>query len=95
MHVIEERSAEAALNAAMSKWTGTQTAWEAATWAVLHDTSLGYPLHESGRVRAFTFPGARSTKMPDITIVYEVQGDAVVIHDALFKESAYGQSGRA
>ena len=95
MHIIEERSAEEKLNAALLKWSSTRVAWEAATWAVVHDPGLGAYVTESGKTRAFTFPGARSIDMPDITLLYEIRGETIVIHDALFEESAYSQDGRA
>ena len=95
MHLIEQQAAEIALDKAQNKWARAYDAWEAATWVVLHDPSFGPPLNEKGSLRAFTYVGAKSIDMPDVTIIYEVCGDTTTIHDALFKDATYAQSGRA
>ncbi|CAH2402959.1 hypothetical protein MES4922_300141 [Mesorhizobium ventifaucium] len=51
---------------------------------------------EDGKIRAFTYEGAKSIKQPTITIVYEVVGkNQVVIRNARFTEPKYGRTGRA
>ncbi len=95
MHLIEENAARLALDAAMEKWSGADAAWQAATWAILHDPLSGIPVTESGRTRSYTYEGARSIKQPTVTILYEFRGDETVIHDANFREASYAQAGRA
>lgn len=95
MHLIEEPTAQTALDEASLKWDQAYQAWECATWAVLHDHTLGWAVTTSGKTRSFTFDGARSLDMPTVTILYEIRGDEIVIHDALFEEAKYGQAGRA
>jgi hypothetical protein len=95
VHLIEENRARLALDEASMKWEGALLAWEIATWAVMRDPSLGEYASESGKTRALTSRGAKSRKMPDLTILYVVDGDTIVIHDALFEEPRYGQAGTA
>ena len=96
MHLIEDPEAQLALDEAVECWAGTQVAWEAITWAVVHDTELGKPLTDDGMIRAFTYDGARSIQQPTITVVYEIIGKRqVVIRRARFTEAKYGQSGTA
>lgn len=95
MHLIEEEAARKALDDAELIWEGAYSAWEAATWVVIHDPLVGVKVTESGRTRAFTYEGARSIKQPTVTILYETRGDTTVIHDAIFKEAPYAQAGRA
>jgi hypothetical protein len=69
-------------------------AWEAATWIIARDPTAGDPVTESGITRAYTFEGARSIDLPTLTLLYEVQAETIVIHDALFADSRHGQAGR-
>lgn len=95
MHIVEENAARKALDDALLKWDGAETAWEAATWIVLHDTEVGRAVTESGKTRSYTYEGARSIKQPTITLLYELRDGVMHIHDAIFKEAPYGQVGRA
>lgn len=95
MHLIEERDAMDALNSAELKWARAYDAWMAATWVVQHDPHEGRALNEGGSIRAFTYVGAKSIDMPDVTIIYETLHDTTIIHDALFKDGTYAQSGKA
>lgn len=83
------------LDLACARWEGAYLAWEALTWAILHDPSLGEYVTESGKTRAVYSPGARSISQPDLTLLFEVDGETLIIHEALFEESSYGQAGRA
>jgi hypothetical protein len=93
----EENAAQRSLDAAVDRWARAMDAWEAATWAIAHDPTAGDPVTESGRTRSHTFEGARSIDMPTVTLIYEVpenSSDYLIIHDALFTDSRYGQAGR-
>jgi hypothetical protein len=95
VHIVEEDAARKSLDEAETKWAGALDAWEAATWVLVHDPTVGVPVTESGKTRSFTYEGARSIKQPTITLLYEIRGDTTVIHDAFFKEAPFGQVGRA
>lgn len=96
MHLVEDPEAQLALDEAVEKWAGTQIAWEAATWVVLHDNEIGVALTSDGMIRAFTYEGAKSIHQPTITLVYEIVGkQEIVIRRARFTEPKYGQAGRA
>jgi hypothetical protein len=70
-------------------------AWDAATWTIAHDPQAGDAVTESGKTRAYSYEGARSIDMPSVTLLYEIaQGDLIIVHDALFTDSKYGQAGR-
>lgn len=95
MHLVEDPEAQAALDDACDVWDGALVAWEAATWVLLRDPSIGVPINESGSVRAFTYEGARSLKQPTITILFEVSGDTTYVRAAKFDQPKYQQAGRA
>lgn len=96
MHSIrEEPAAESAVNDAHARWPRAEDAWEAVTWVLAHDPEVGQPLGESGRLRAFTFEGARSVGMPTVTVVYECLPALVVVHDARFVDAGHANAGRA
>jgi hypothetical protein len=42
---------------------------------------------EGGKTRAFTVQGARSIKMPTITVLYEIQPGLIVIHNRVLRRS--------
>jgi hypothetical protein len=93
--IREADAAERSLNAALERWSRAMDAWEAATWTIVHDPEEGEPVTESGRTRAYTFEGARSIDMPSVTLIYEIEDDNhLIVHDALFMDSRYGQAGR-
>lgn len=93
--IREESAAQAAYDNAVKRWSRADDAWQMVTWVVVRDPLLGRPVTESGQTRAFTFDGARSIDMPDVTLLYQVTDMLVVIHDALFKDSTHGQAGHA
>lgn len=95
MHIVEEAAAQRAFDAACDKWDGADDAWQAATWVILHDKAVGVPLNSSGSIRFAVFEGARSKELPTIEITYEIDGDRIIIHQALFRDSIYGQAGHA
>jgi hypothetical protein len=65
------------------------------TWALARDPTVGEPLSESGKARAFTFHGARSIDMPTITVLYEIQPTLIIIYNARFEEVQAFQAGTA
>ena len=79
------------------RWPRADEAWEAVTWVLARDPhSAGSPIiNEKGDVRTFVFEGARSIGMPTVRVVYKIQPDKVVIHDAVFEEAAHQYAGRA
>ncbi len=95
MHLIEENDAKEALDAAVMKWPRAQDAWDTVTLVVINDPKEGRPINESGSLRSFTYVGARSIGMPDVTIIYELKGETTHIHDAMFKDATYAQAGHA
>jgi hypothetical protein len=95
VHFIEEEAARRAFDAAVLKWEGAHVAWEAITWAILHDPTVGKAVTESGKTRLFTYDGARSIKQPTITIIYGLRHGETVIHEARFTEAPFAQAGRA
>ena len=95
MHLVEDAEAQQALDAAVDEWSGALVAWEAATWVVLRDPGIGDPLGETGRIRVFTYEGARSIDQPTITLIYEKVGETTFIRAARFVKAAASFSGRA
>lgn len=96
MHTVrEERAAHEAVNDALEQWDRAADAWDAVTWAVARDPEVGEPLTESGLTRSFTFQGAVSIDMPTVTVVYEIQTEYIVIHNAHFEVANAVQTGNA
>jgi hypothetical protein len=93
--IREEDGARRALDSALQRWERAMDAWEAATWIVARDAEAGEPTTESGRVRAYTFEGARSIDLPTLTLLYEIHSEIIVVHDARFADSRHGEAGRA
>jgi hypothetical protein len=96
LDVREEPAVEKAVDAAYRHWPRADEAWEAVTWAIARDPfGAGPSLTESGNIRAFVFEGARLFGMPSIRVVYVVEPDCVIIHEAIFYESPHMHAGRA
>jgi len=96
MHsVIEESAVSKAVDDAHEKWARAKDAWNAVTWALARDPEVGDPVTESGKTRSFVLDGARSIGLPTVRVVYEIEPPYVVIHDAVFEDSKYGQTGHA
>ena len=93
--IREEAAARRALDAALQRWSRAMDAWEAATWVIARDPKAGDPVTESGLTRAYTFEGARSIDLPTLTLLYEIQTETIVVHDALFADSRHSHTGRA
>lgn len=90
-----ERAAEEAADAAEERWSRADEVIRAIEWAVTRDPNKGEPLNESGTLRVFTYPGARSIDQPTAVVTYEVQELNIIFHDVEFTEAEYGQAGRA
>jgi hypothetical protein len=93
--VIEDSRVSSAVDDAKMRWPRAEDAWEAVVWVLARDPLIGKAITESGRVRSFTFDGARSIGLPTVTVMYEFQHIVVVVRDALFKESKFTRAGRA
>ena len=93
--VVEGGNVTVELAKAELRWSRTWDAWEAITWIVVRDPNQGAPLTESGITRSYTLDGVRSAGWPTVTIVYEIQPQRIVVHDAKFADAPYPQSGRA
>lgn len=92
--IREEEAAKSTLDAAAERWARAIDAWEAATWTLARDPEAGEPVTESGKTRAYTIDGARSIDMPTLTLLYEIQPQYIIIHEARFTDAKYGQAGR-
>jgi hypothetical protein len=93
--VIEQPSVSASVDDAQEKWPRAYDAWESVTWLLARDPEIGIALTESGRTRALTFEGVNAVGMPTITLVYEIEERAVIIHQAHFKSASHNEAGRA
>lgn len=70
-------------------------AWQAITWAIIHDVNAGSPIGESGVTRALELDGARSNDTPTVWVLYGVQPTLVTVYEARFTEASLWQIGRA
>lgn len=93
--VRHEAEADAALGVALERWERADEVWEAALWNIARDPTIGTAVTESGRVRALTIQGARSIGWPTLTLLYEIEEQLVIVHDALFKEAGAYKPGYA
>ncbi len=94
--VREEPDVQRAVDAAYMRWSCTEEAWEAVTWALSRDPfSAGPAIGESGLVRAFVFDGARAIHLPTVRGVYTIEPAVVVVRAVVFEESTHMYAGRA
>jgi len=93
--VREENAAKDALDDACVRWTRADDAWQAITWAIVHDVNVGSPIGESGVTRALELDGARSNDTPTVWVLYGIQPTLVTVYEARFTEAALWQIGRA
>ncbi|GLS36373.1 hypothetical protein GCM10010869_19620 [Mesorhizobium tianshanense] len=91
----EEDRVRLARDLAETKWSRANDAWESITWTILHDETCGFPMNETGTVRGYVWDGARSIDLPSIEVIYEIQLDLIIIHEADFRDAPYRQAGRA
>ena len=62
---------------------------------LMREPLTGNCLVESGHLRGFMFPGARSLDCPDIMVTYEFDDILIIIHEATFKDAKTSYAGRA
>lgn len=82
--IVEQEAVRLALNEAETNWDRANDAWEAATWVMAHDPSVGTAVTESGKTRSFVFQGSVSNGMPSLTVLYEDQNPYLIVHDVKF-----------
>ena len=92
--VVESQHVMAAVDDASERWTRADDAWQAVTWALSKDPTVGLPLAEGGHMRSLVFDGSRAHDMPTIDVVYEITTEQIVIHEARFREAS-SSAGRA
>ena len=93
--IREEPAAQRAVDAASERWIAADEAWDVVTWVIARDPTVGQPLREGGKARSFTVQGVRSADLPTVTVLYEIELNEIVIHNALFEEADAFQAGRA
>jgi hypothetical protein len=90
-----EERATAAIREAKQRWSNIEDVVAALEWGILHDPLVGGLLNERG-LRGFVFPGARSIKEPDIDVIYEEEGEfLIIIHDLTFRDAQAYRAGQA
>jgi hypothetical protein len=92
--VILEPVAQQAFDSACDNWEDAERAWMAIEWALARDPHVGVPLTEGGNVRGLLYDGARSIGQPDVEVIYEIQQNAIIVRDAIFKEAKARFAGR-
>lgn len=92
-----DAEADAALEEARARWDdGADAVWEAITWAIVRELTIGTAISESGRLRVYTVHGARSIGWPTVTVLYEIESDGLfTIKEARFEQAKAFQAGRA
>lgn len=90
-----EREADVALDEARLHWIGADDVWEAITWVISHDPTVGTALSESGHVRSYTIHGAVSVGWPTLTIIYTIDDGTLTITDANFQDAKAFPAGHA
>ena len=95
LSIVEETRVSDALHDACLKWPRADEAWDAVTWALMRDPTVGRPLIEGGALRLTIWAGAKSIGMPDIRITYRITEVSIEILDAVFTESTHTAAGSA
>jgi hypothetical protein len=85
--VREDFEAQAAADDAFEKWARAQESWDAVKWVLARDPSIGIPLTEGSRLRAFTYVGGWAYEIPTIVVLYEVDAQFVTIKSARFQDA--------
>jgi hypothetical protein len=84
-----------ALREALEQWSRADEVWDAITWTIARDNSVGKPLSEAGNVRTYTIQGAISVGWPTLTIIYRVESERIVIEAAKFERPRHVQAGNS
>lgn len=93
--VVEDDAVRRALDAAVDEWPRIEDAWNAVTWAISRDHTIGDPVTESGLIRAFVFEGAISIGMPTIRVLYVVEPELITVASIFIVRPRFSQVGRA
>lgn len=93
--VFEDEAVRVVVDEACERWARADDVWQAVTWAVARDPTVGVQLSESGNARSLTLDGARSIDAPTVTIVYTFDEHSVTIHRARFENARAMNAGRA
>ena len=93
--IIEDSRVSRAVDDASLRWPRANDAWEAITWVIARDPLIGVAVTESGKVRSFTFDGAKSIGLPTVTVLYEIEPTVIVVRDAVFRDAEFTRPGRA
>jgi hypothetical protein len=93
--IYEDRAALAIREAERAdKWHNVEEVVRALEWGLVRDPALGWLLNERG-LRFFVFPGAVSTREPDVDVIYEDSPPWIIIHDLVFRDAKARQAGHA
>ncbi len=65
----EEPGVQQAIHHACARWSRAENAWEAVTWAICTDPTIGFALNERGCTRLVESTGARSIELPSMTCI--------------------------
>jgi hypothetical protein len=85
--VVESIEVMAAVDDAENSWGRFDDAWSAVKWVLSRDPTVGSPLTEGGRVRAFVYDGSWALDMPTIDVVYEITDSQIIIQRARFRDA--------
>ena len=92
--IVESPQVQDAVDDAEAKWARFQQAWDAITWVLSRDPTVGVPLTEGGNVRSFVYVGSYAHEMPTIDLVYEITTSSVILQEVRFRDAG-STSGRA
>ena len=82
--VRQDSGIDAIVDFAAERWERGQDAWDAVVWALARDPGVGMPVTNSGRTRSFTLEGAKSIRLPTVTVLYVYDGDVITVFDVNF-----------
>ena len=83
--VVETPEVMDAADEASSHWPRFDDAWSAIFWVLSRDPTIGEPLTEGGRIRAFVYDGSVAHGMPTIDLVYDVERERIVLKRVRFR----------
>ena len=93
--VREDAAVHQALDAALDRWPRAEDAWDAVTWALARDPTVGKALNETGTIRSVVFDGAGSIGLPSLDVIYEFDEQLVSVRDVRFYDAPYPTAGTA
>ena len=84
-----------AVDDAFGRWKAAERAWEAIEYALSRDPEgAGTPINEPGTMRFLVYDGARSIDMPDMTVIFEIEQNHVLVKDVQFFDAKSSWTGR-